>query len=76
MNNQMSFDINCKDCSVSPNGYNYITLTVGECDKTDLLELMRDTFSVKEIMDYLDESEVLDHIGSDTAKKHFDLTDL
>lgn len=76
MANQISFDINCKNASISPNGNSSVTITIVDCDKSDLIETVRDTCSIKEIIDYLDESEVLDFIGVDAVKKYFELTEI
>lgn len=76
MNNQISFDINCKNAGLSPNGNSSITISVEDCDKSDLIETVRDACSIREIMDYLDESEVLEFIGVDSVKKYFELTEI
>lgn len=75
MSKQISFDINCKSGLLSPNGNNSVTITIEDCDKDDLIEIVKDLVSVSDIVSSLDSEEVLDSIGIDEVKKHFNLTD-
>jgi len=74
MSKGISFDINCQEVSISPNGNRSITVTVGECDEDDL-DIVTDSVSLVNIMSRLDESEILDHIGVAKVKSYFDLTE-
>ena len=76
MNNRdVSFDINCKNVGISPNGYNSITVTIEDCDKIDIIDLVKDILSIDEVVDNFDEEIILDKIGVDTVKKYFGLTE-
>lgn len=72
---EISFDINCKHASVSPNGNSSVTVTIEDCDNDDMLEITMDLISSVDLIDALDESEILDHIGVDKVKKYFGLTE-
>lgn len=37
MANQISFDINCKNAGISPNGNSSVTISIEDCDKSDLI---------------------------------------
>lgn len=73
---QISFDINCKHVSVSPNGNNSVTVTIEDCDNDELLDITIDLISSADLIDSLDESEILDHIVVDKVKKYFELTEI
>lgn len=58
-----TFDLNCRNASISPNGNSSVTLTLEDVDKSDVLDLFDipeavDHFGSKEIIAYLDESEL------------------
>lgn len=74
-NNEISFDINCKNAGISPNNGSSVTITIDDCDKNDLIEIVKDCTSLADIIDALDESEVLDYIGVSKVKEYFNLTE-
>lgn len=55
-----SFDLNCKNASISPNGNSSVTLTLEDVDKTDVLDL----FDIPECLDYFGEDEVIGQIDN------------
>lgn len=66
-----SFDINCQNVAISPNGGGSVTVSLDNVDKTDVFDL----FDVQETIDHFGMKEVLDQIGVDEVKKYFDLTE-
>lgn len=74
-NNEVSFDINCRNACINPNNGNSVTITIDDCDKNDLIEIVKDRTSLADIIDALDESEVLDYIGVSKVKEYFNLTE-
>ena len=67
----MNLTIECESANINPNGYKGVSVEIHKADFNQLME----SFTVKDVVAYFDTGDLLDTIGEDEAKKHFDLID-
>jgi len=65
----MNVQLNGKHASISAGDYNSMTVEIEGVDKDDVIELI----SIRDLIDYYGLDKVLDEIGEDECKDHFDL---
>jgi hypothetical protein len=66
---KFSFDLNCTNAAVSPNGSSSVTVTLEDVDKSDLYDL----FEIDDFIRYYGVDKVLNEIGEEEARKHFNI---
>jgi hypothetical protein len=65
MADTFSFDINCEDASISPNGNRSVTITLGEVQKSDVMDL----FDIPEFLNHFGQDDVIAQIDEDKLEK-------
>jgi len=60
MARDFSFDVNCKNASISPNGNSSVTITLEDVDKSDVLGL----FDIPEFLDHFGEDDVIGQLDN------------
>lgn len=69
--NKISFDINCDNVMVNANNGSSVTATIDGAERSDLFDL----FDVQEAIDHFGERDILDQIGEDAVRKHFNISE-
>lgn len=67
----MNISISVEKISVDPNGNRNITVDLDGIDKEELL----DNFTIKDCLDFFGIDKVLEEIGAEECKEHFDLSE-
>jgi hypothetical protein len=67
----MELEFDAENVSIQPRGYEAVTVTLY---KPDIAQMI-DAIGLDKFLDHFDEDAILEQIGSDKAKKYFDLTE-